>query len=183
LQKAIQTPKEIPSNTNSNSNSDFSLSGPTHRRADALSSQETNTVSTASLPTSDFLNFDGIGATPFIFPPDPNSAVGLTQIVEVVNVVWSVFEKATGALLTDYPKPLNSLFEGFFGSLGADTCRIGYYTSDPIVSFDQLANRWVFSFIAIDEIGAIFGTHPVFVCVAISQVRKYFFFIIHLISQ
>jgi hypothetical protein len=41
------------------------------------------------------LNFDGQNADGFA-PPDTNGAVGQTQFLQMVNVVWNVYDKATG---------------------------------------------------------------------------------------
>lgn len=89
------------------------------------------------------LGFDGIGQGVFNFsvpvaPPDTNGAVGLTQYVQWVNLSFAVFDKATGNLITG-PIAGNSLWQGFGGV--CETTNDG----DAIVSYDKLANRWVFS--------------------------------------
>jgi hypothetical protein len=89
------------------------------------------------------LGFDGIGQGVFGFsvsvaPPDTNGAVGLTQYVQWVNLSFAVFDKATGNLIKG-PVAGNSLWQGFGGV--CETTNRG----DPVVSYDKLANRWVFS--------------------------------------
>src|SRR5262249_43180274 len=68
-------------------------------------------------------NFDGIGQgfsgpqgtfTVTGVPPDTNSAVGSTQVVEIVNTAFAVFTK-TGTVLYG-PAATNTLFAGFGGS-------------------------------------------------------------------
>jgi len=94
------------------------------------------------------LGFDGIGQGVFGFtvsvaPPDTNGAVGLTQYVQWVNLSFAVFDKATGNLITG-PIAGNSLWQGFGGE--CQTTNRG----DPVVSYDKLANRWVFSQFAFE---------------------------------
>jgi hypothetical protein len=72
-------------------------------------------------------------------PPDSNGAVGPTQYVQMVNTVFSVYDKA-GTRLTG-PTPINQLFSGFPAD---NICRTAN-NGDPIVVYDQLADRWVLS--------------------------------------
>jgi hypothetical protein len=91
-------------------------------------------------------------------PPDPNSAVGTTQVVEIVNTGFAVFSK-TGTTLFG-PANTNTLFSGFGGSCQSDN------DGDAVVRFDTLANRWVISQFA--NVDAAAGG-PFFECVAVSQ--------------
>jgi uncharacterized repeat protein (TIGR01451 family) len=105
------------------------------------------------------LNFEGLG-TGFphyvvnVAPPDTNGAVGKTQYVQWVNVSFAVFDKATGNVLPNYPVPGNTLWSGFGGS--CETANDG----DPIVTYDKLADRWVFSQLVF--------TSPFMQCIAVS---------------
>ena len=91
------------------------------------------------------LGFAGVGAGNYGFtvnstPPDTNMAVGLSQVVQWVNTSFAIFDKTTGAKL--YPTNagaagINTLFTGFGGA--CETRNDG----DPIVQYDQLADRWV----------------------------------------
>ncbi len=65
------------------------------------------------------------------FPPDPNASVGPTQIVEVVNNAFQVFDKSGRSLLG--PSDINTLWSGFGGL--CETNPIG----DPIVLYDKAA--------------------------------------------
>jgi hypothetical protein len=99
-----------------------------------------------TIPGLSFLGL-GVGFTgfnPTVFPPDPNASIGLTQIVQWVNTSYAVFNKATGQLIMG-PTPGNALWAGFGGP--CETSNNG----DPIVKFDQLANRWVMTQFAIDD--------------------------------
>jgi hypothetical protein len=102
------------------------------------------------------LNFDGIsfpGVNCFCAPPDTNGEVGSTQYVQIVNEGLQVFDKTTGNSLLG-PISIESLWSGFGGP--CETSGIG----DPIVLYDQLANRWIVSEIALFP--------PTFECVAVS---------------
>ena len=104
--------------------------------------------------------FEGLGSGAYGFrvqyaPPDTNGAAGITQYVQWVNASFAVFDKATGSLLAG-PLPGNSLWQGFGG--GCETNNDG----DPIVQFDKLAQRWVFTQFSVSN-------KPYLVCFAISQ--------------
>ena len=80
--------------------------------------------------------FPGVGCN--CAPPDTNGAVGLTQYVQMVNEGYQVFDKATGNSVLG-PNSISSLWSGFGGA-----CQTGG-RGDPVVLYDQLANRWVIS--------------------------------------
>ena len=106
------------------------------------------------------LNFDGIpfpGVGCSCAPPDPNGAVGLTQYVQMVNEGYQVFDKATGNSVLG-PNSIVSLWSGFGGA-----CQTGGF-GDPVVLYDQLADRWVISQFA----SATGGTPITDECVAVS---------------
>ena len=105
------------------------------------------------------LNFAGIGDGKYGFvptkaPPDANLAVGATQIVQAVNGAYAVFDKNTGALVQG-PIPGNSPWAGFGGGCQNND------DGQPIVKYDQLANRWVLSERAV-------STQPFLECLAVS---------------
>jgi hypothetical protein len=77
--------------------------------------------------------FNGMNNTGW-YPPDTNLAVGPTQVVEVVNQTLAIYNKSTGALVSQQSLP--SLFSGFdtSGSTGV---------FDPSVFFDEQAGRFV----------------------------------------
>ncbi len=87
------------------------------------------------------LNFDGIGFPGVACncaPPDTNGEVGATQYVQSVNIGFQVFNKTTGASVLG-PLGIGTLWSGFGGP--CETSGNG----DPVVIYDQLANRWVIS--------------------------------------
>lgn len=86
------------------------------------------------------LSFDGLAfpALCSCLPPDASGEVGATQYVQVVAETYQVFDKATGATLLG-PTSIESIWNGFGGA-----CETGG-TGDPIILYDQLADRWVIS--------------------------------------
>ena len=93
-----------------------------------------------SIP-SPILNFAGIpfpGVVCSCAPPDTNGEVGATQYVQMVNEGYQVFDKATGASIFG-PASILSIWSGFGG-----VCQTGG-NGDPVVMYDQLADRWLIS--------------------------------------
>ncbi len=87
------------------------------------------------------LNFDGIpfpGVVCNCAPPDTNGEVGLTQYVQIVNEGYQVFNKTTGTSVLG-PAGISTIWTGFGGP-----CEFAG-DGDPIVLYDQLANRWLIS--------------------------------------
>jgi hypothetical protein len=111
-------------------------------------------------------NFDGI-CLPFgepcdlpsscsCLPPDTNGEVGPTQYVQMVNTDFVVFSK-TGTVLRT-ATPVNQLWANAGGE-----CAI-HNDGDPVVVYDQLANRWVLSqFVATPGSDEEYGQ-----CIAVS---------------
>jgi hypothetical protein len=90
------------------------------------------------------LNFEGIpypGVGCYCAPPDSNGEVGATQYIQTVNQGIQIFDKTTGASLYG-PASLSVLWSGFGG-----ICETNGY-GNPIVLYDQIADRWVISQIA-----------------------------------
>jgi hypothetical protein len=117
--------------------------------------QQTMVPFTPAVGTS----FEGLGAGQYGFsvtsaPPDTNGAVGATQYVQWVNQSFAIFNKSTGALVAG-PTAGNALWAGFGG--GCQTNNDG----DPVILYDKLAQRWVFSQFSV-------STTPFLQCVAVS---------------
>ncbi|MFY9620708.1 MAG: fibronectin type III domain-containing protein [Pyrinomonadaceae bacterium] len=103
------------------------------------------------------LNFDGVpfpGVACNCAPPDTNGEVGDTQYVQIVNEGYQVFNKTTGASELG-PSGIATLWNGFGG-----VCQDNG-SGDPVVLYDQLANRWVITQFA----GVSIPTHE---CIAVS---------------
>jgi hypothetical protein len=110
------------------------------------------------------LGFAGVGAGDYGYsvnstPPDTNLAVGTTQVVQWVNTSFAVFDKATGALKYG-PAAGNTLWKNFTGAGAA--CGT-YNDGDPIVKWDNAAQRWVMMQFVVSN-----GTNYL-QCVAVSQ--------------
>jgi len=85
------------------------------------------------------LSFEGIpfpGVACNCAPPDTDGEVGATQYVQMVNEGLQVFNKTTGASVMG-PVGISTLWSGFGG-----VCQ-NNGSGDPVVMYDQLANRWV----------------------------------------
>jgi hypothetical protein len=120
------------------------------------------TFAVAPLAATAGFGFDGVGennpAVPFTVnyaPPDTVGEAGTTQYVQWVNVSFAVFDKATGTKLYG-PAGGNTLWTGFGGPCESRN------DGDPIVQYDQLANRWVMTQFAL-----VSGNY--LQCVAVSQ--------------
>src|SRR5262245_55549125 len=114
-----------------------------------------NSLAPEAMP-SPVLNFDGVpfpGVSCNCAPPDTDGEVGSTQYVQMVNEALQVFDKTTGTSVLG-PISIETLWSGFGG-----VCETSGH-GDPIVLYDQIANRWVVSQFA--------GSTPRDECVAVS---------------
>ena len=115
-----------------------------------------------NMPTTT-LSFDGIsnvGQLPAVgfqvTPPDTNGDVGPNHYVQTVNLSFAVYDKS-GTLLLG-PLANNTVWSGFGGP-----CQ-NTNDGDPIVLYDHLADRWLFS-----QFADVFVGPPFYQCVAVSQ--------------
>jgi hypothetical protein len=69
-------------------------------------------------------------------PPDTDGAVGPNHYVQMVNTELAVYNKTTGALISG-PTPIKNLWSSGECAVRDD--------GDPIVIYDQLADRWLIS--------------------------------------
>ena len=118
---------------------------------------QVNTIAPPTPPVTQ--SFEGLGNGQYGFsvtsaPPDTEGTVGATQYVQWVNTSFAVFNKSTGALVAG-PTAGNTLWSGFGG--GCQTNNDG----DPIVLYDKLAQRWIFSQFSV-------STTPYLQCIAVS---------------
>jgi hypothetical protein len=110
------------------------------------------------------LGFAGVGAGDYGYsvsstPPDTNLTVGSTQVVQWVNTSFAIFDKATGAKIYG-PATGNTLWSGFTGAGAA--CGT-FNDGDPIVKWDNAAQRWVMMQFVVSN-----GSNYL-QCVAVSQ--------------
>ncbi len=89
-----------------------------------------------------------------VVPPDTNGDVGPNHYVQWINSIFAIYDKSTGMVASGGgPFAGNSIWAGFGGQ-----CQ-NTNDGDPIVLYDHLAGRWLFSQFAINS-----GTQ----CVALS---------------
>jgi hypothetical protein len=88
----------------------------------------------ALIPTP-IVSFDGPPNVFSVSPPDPVGDVGPNHYVAMSNLSFQVFDKAGTSLFG--PAANNTLWAGFGGDCETDN------SGDPIVVYDQLADRWI----------------------------------------
>src|SRR5215204_3663771 len=99
-----------------------------------------------------------------VAPPDTTGDVGPNHYVQWVNLRYSIYTLARGAnneitgfnLVNGFPKNGGVVWQGFGGRCGSDN------DGDPIVQYDQLADRWVLTQFAV-------SSTPYTQCVAVSE--------------
>jgi hypothetical protein len=91
-------------------------------------------------------------------PPDPNGEVGRNNYVEIINLVFGVYDKA-GNLLAG-PIDTGSLWAGFAIPDCTDP------SGDPVVLYDKFEDRWLLS--QFTTSGLSDPTKPFWNCVAVS---------------
>ena len=104
-------------------------------------------------PATNWAGINQAGGCGNCAPPDTNGEAGATQYVQTVNTSFAVWSK-TGTLLYG-PAHINTIWSGFGGP--CETRNDG----DPVVLYDQIANRWVIS--------QFTAASPYNECVAVSQ--------------
>ena len=82
-------------------------------------------------PKAPLVNFDG-QTSPY-YPPDCNGAAGPNHFMQTINTVYAIYSK-TGTLMAG-PTNMNTLFSGLPGAT--------YNDGDPIVLYDEQADRWL----------------------------------------
>ncbi len=87
-------------------------------------------------------SFDGIGQSDAPgggLPPDTNGDVGPDFYIQYINTDWVIIDKDTGNFVAPGVIEGNTFWAGFGGP--CETSNAG----DPIVLYDKLAQRWVFT--------------------------------------
>ncbi len=112
-----------------------------------------------------FRSFNGLSANDdqtvlggVVTPPDTDGAVGPNHYVQIVNLVFAVYDKNGNVL--GGPWPNNVLWDT---ANTGDACESSN-DGDPIVLYDQLADRWLLSQFALPN----YPNGPFYECVAIS---------------
>ncbi len=88
------------------------------------------------------LNFDGVGALCGCWPPDTEGDVGHDYYFQMINLSFAIWDKQ-GDLLYG-PVDNSTLWNGFIGPW------TGTNDGDPVVLYDELADRWMASQFAIN---------------------------------
>ncbi len=101
-------------------------------------------------------NFNTFGFR--VNPGDPNGEVGPNNYVEMINLVFGVYDKAGSLLLG--PVDTGTLWSGFAVPDCTDP------SGDPVVLYDQLTDRWVLS--QFTTSGLSDPNKPFWNCVAVS---------------
>src|SRR5579884_3451076 len=83
------------------------------------------------------ITFDGNSNLCGCSPPDPNGAVGPNHVVTMSNLHFQIFDKNGNSLFG--PAANNTLWSGFGGACEFENA------GDPVVLYDQLADRWLLS--------------------------------------
>jgi PKD repeat protein len=119
----------------------------------ALQVAETSATSSASPG----VNFEGLNNVNAVLPPDTVGDVGPNHYVQMVNLSLQIWDRAGNSLYG--PVDGNTLWQGFGGP--CETTNDG----DPIVLYDQLADRWILTQFALPN----FPKGPFYECIAVSQ--------------
>jgi len=123
---------------------------------DPVLQKQDKTFRAATLAPTMIQNFDGMPNILGYYPPDTQGDVSTDHYVQVVNVNFAIYSK-TGSLLFG-PANLNTIWSG----IGAPFEGTG--SGDPVVLFDQAANRWI-----ITQFSLNFTTNLYAEMIAISQ--------------
>ncbi|GBD86933.1 hypothetical protein BMS3Abin03_00858 [bacterium BMS3Abin03] len=102
-------------------------------------------------------NFDGVGAQGYA-PPDVSGDVGPNHYMQMVNIRFQIWDK-NGTTLYG-PVSLGTLWQGFPGPWQSSI-----NDGDPVVLYDDLADRWVATQFSLPN----GGNGPEYILVAVSQ--------------
>ncbi|HNQ58962.1 MAG TPA: T9SS type A sorting domain-containing protein [Bacteroidales bacterium] len=100
-------------------------------------------ISAPSIPNAGpILNFAGIGNVNSVYPPDTEGDVGRDYYFQMINLSFAIYDKQGNLLFG--PVNNSTLWNGFIGPW------TGTNDGDPIVLYDELANRWIASQFAVN---------------------------------
>ena len=113
---------------------------------------------TGVAPPPTITSFDGIDNRNGVLPPDTVVAVGPNHIVQMVNLSIAAWDTLGNLLMA--PKDTKDMWKG---TTGNNPCR-RRNDGDPIVLYDQLADRWMVSQFALPRfpLGPFYGLYPDF---------------------
>ena len=110
-----------------------------------------------SVLTPTGVNFDGLPANGFA-PPDNDGRVGPNHYVQWINVNFAIFDKSGTKLYG--PTAGKKLFT----ALGPTSPCVTHNDGDPLVVYDNMADRWILTQFAV-EVGATLDSYQ---CTAVS---------------
>ena len=102
-------------------------------------------------------NFPGVGNLSGVAPPDPDGDVGPNHYFQMVNLAFAIWDKSGNILYG--PADNSTLWDGFSGPWS------GSNDGDPIVMYDEYADRWVASQFALPN----YPNGPFYELVAVSE--------------
>src|SRR5210317_509267 len=88
------------------------------------------------------VNFDGVSNVNGVYPPDTDGDVGPNHYFQMINLSFSIFDKSGNKLYG--PVDNSTLWNGFIGPW------TGTNDGDPIVLYDDFADRWVATQFAVN---------------------------------
>jgi MYXO-CTERM domain-containing protein len=140
---------------------------PWHTRAVAVADPVAQTNAPIATMPAAIVSFGGQGrsTTPGTVtgtPPDTNGAIGPNHYVQVVNGGIAIWNK-TGTVV-QAAKLLNVLWSGYVGTNAGNGCAANN-DGDPVVVYDQLADRWFLTQFSLPNA----NSQPNFQCVAVSK--------------
>ena len=131
--------------------------GPLAPAAQAPDPVVQSSAPTTRMPAS--TSFDGLASSDnsqSVLPPDTNGDVGPSNYVEFVNLAFAIYSK-TGTRQYG-PADGSTLWSGFGGPCELDN------DGDPVVLYDPISNRWLFSQFALPN----YPDGPFYQCLAVS---------------
>ena len=87
-------------------------------------------------------SFDGVGNVNSCYPPDTDGDVGPNHYFQMINLSFAIWDKSGNKLYG--PVDNSTLWEGFIGPW------TGHNDGDPIVLYDEMADRWMASQFALN---------------------------------
>ena len=94
-------------------------------------------------------------------PPDTNGDVGLNHYIQSINEGYAIYDKATGNRLAAFTEV------ALWANAGSTPCTTDPF-GDPIVQYDQTADRWILTNLGFNLSGGN-PVAPYMECIAVSQ--------------
>lgn len=118
---------------------------------------EQDFMGTSSVEPTPLVNFEGINNRNGVLPPDTQGDVGPNNYIQMVNLSFQIWDKNGNSLFG--PANNSVLWNGFNDPWD------GSNDGDPIVLYDELADRWLFSQFALPN----YPNGPFYILIAITE--------------